>query len=67
MDKFKHGDILRNPNGLVGKLVLKEGTPECEVRSLEDAECNWLVRSWSVADLRKVGWRKVTGVFNKYS
>jgi hypothetical protein len=54
---FKHGDILRHPDGLVGKLFVSPNSPECEVHSLESHHSRWVVRSWTVADLRKAGWR----------
>jgi hypothetical protein len=53
---LKSGDILRSPDGLVGKLTVDENG-ECEVRAIDDG--GWSVRSWNVRELRKAGWRKV--------
>ena len=55
---LKHGDIVMAPNGLIGRLFVDQDTKECEVRSLDDKAGNWVVRSWSVKDLTKGGWRK---------
>jgi hypothetical protein len=52
---FKSGDILRSPDGLVGKLTVDENG-ECEVRAMDDG--GWTVRSWNVRELRKAGWRR---------
>lgn len=51
MKKFKDGDLLIAPNGLIGRLQTQEGTPECSVHSIDDN--NWQVRAWSVAHLRE--------------
>jgi hypothetical protein len=53
---FKSGDLLRDPDGLVGKLTVDKNG-ECEVRAIDDS--GWMVRSWNVQELRKAGWRKV--------